>query len=307
VILVSPEGDLDVLIPRLKAAGADISRVHIIRRVPGPKGPRPFDIATDMLLLDAAIRSVKELRVVVFDALGPPAGRNAAQAIRARLDQLAWLAEGHDIALMAVLQPASIERGARKAPFDTLALGAARAAFVIEVDPADDKRRLLLQIKNELAPDRGTPAFHITGREVDPKVEPDQNAARLEFDPQYHPLSSREFMARQARGFNSERAEAIEFLRGLLGSTAQLKIRHVEHEARASGLLGANQALSKCRVLRDARMAMGLAMTREGSNGGNWVWAKPQTKPAAQAKPSVVSPPLQPAQMQKAQVAQAKN
>ncbi len=292
VIFVCPEGDRDVVAPRLQAAGADLARVHIIRQVPGPNGPRPFDIATDILLLDAAIRSVKELRVVVFDALGPATGRSAAQATRAKLDALATLAEAHDIALVAVLQPACADRGVRKAPFDTLALAAARAAFAIEVDPADEKRRLLLQIKNELAPDRGTPAFHIRGRDLGQG----QSAARLEFDPHHHSLGSREFMARQARGFNSERAEAIEFLRGLLGSAAHLKIRHVEHEARAAGLLGANQALTRCRVLRDARMAMGLAMTRDGPNNGVWVWAKPQTKPAAQAKPAVASPPLQPAQ-----------
>ena len=271
VIFVSPEGDPDVVMPRLKAAGADLARVQIIHKVQGAKGPRPFDIATDMPLLDAAVRTIKDLRVIVFDALGPPTGRGAAQATRAKLDQLAALAQNHDIAFIAVLQPACADRGTRKAPFDTLALGAARAAFAIEIDPADGKRRLLLQIKNELGPDPGMPAFRIAGREIGQG----QTAARLAFEPQHDSLSSHEFMARQARGFNSERAEAIEFLRGLLGSAGHLKIRHVEHEARAAGLLGANQALTRCRVLRDARMAMGLMLTREGADSAAWVWAKP--------------------------------
>ena len=142
----------------------------------------------------------------------PPRRRHAAQ-----LDPLAALAQAHEIAMLAVLQPTGADRGARKAaPFDTLALEAARAAFAIAIDPADEKRRLLLQMKNELAPERGTPAFRITGREI----EPGQTAARLEFEPQYNPLSAREFMARQGRSFDSERAEAIEFLRSLLGSAA---------------------------------------------------------------------------------------
>jgi putative DNA primase/helicase len=294
VILVSPEGDPDVLIPRLKAAGADLARVEIITRVPGPKGPRPFDIAHDMPLLDAAVRAVTDLRVVMFDALIPAAGRAATQATRALLDPLAALAQAHEIAMLAVLQPGT-DRGARKAaPFDTLALEAARTAFSIAIDPADEKRRLLLQNKNDLAPERGTPAFRITGREI----EPGQSAARLEFEQQYNPLSAHEFMARQGRSFNSERAEAIEFLRGLLGSAAQLQIRQVEQEARASGLLGANQQLSKCRVLSDARMAMGLAMTREGPNSSVWVWAKPGAQ-----TPAVASPPLQPGQTKQMQIA----
>ena len=45
-LMVCPHGDPDVLLPRLKAAGADLARIQLIREVPGPKGPRPFDVAT---------------------------------------------------------------------------------------------------------------------------------------------------------------------------------------------------------------------------------------------------------------------
>jgi hypothetical protein len=303
VILVCPDGDPDVLIPRLKAAGADLTRVQIICQVQGAKGPRPFDLATDVSLLDDAVRTLKGLRAILIDALNLPTGRAAAQATRALLDPLAALAKDHDLAMLAILQPTGSDRRASKpVSLDALALGAARAAFALETDPADESRRLLLPLKNELAPEGGIVPFRIIGREI----APGQSAARIAFEPQHHPLSPREFMARQARGFNSARTEAIEFLRGLMGSARHLKLRHVEQEARAAGLIGANQALSKCRVLREARMAMGLTMTRESAGGGAWVWAKPQASPAPQAKPSVASPPLQPAQMQNAQAAQAK-
>src|SRR5271165_6115482 len=59
VILVSPHGDPDVLVPRLKAAGADLSRVQILGDVPGPDGPRRFDLATDLPLLEAAVHTIK--------------------------------------------------------------------------------------------------------------------------------------------------------------------------------------------------------------------------------------------------------
>jgi hypothetical protein len=100
-----------------------------------------------------------------------------------------------------------------------------------------------------------------------------QSAARVSFEPQYHSLSAREFRARQARGFNSARAEATEFIRSLLGSARAIKISQVEQAARAASLLRANQALTQCRVLRDTRMAMGLVLTREGPDTGEWVWA----------------------------------
>jgi hypothetical protein len=173
---------------------------------------------------------------------------------------------------------------------DALTLGTARAAFVIEADPADEHRKLLLQAKNEFARDPGTLAFRITEQEIDQE----QNAARIEFEPQYHSLSAGEFAARQARGFNSARAEGFEFLRSLFGSASQLTIGHVEQEARAAGLIKDKQTLNQCRVLRDARMIMGLAMMRTGSDSKAWVWGKPNTR-----KFTVASPPLQPVQSQK--------
>ena len=52
----------------------------------------------------------------------------------------------------------------------------------------------------------------------------------------------------------------------------------MEQAARAAGLMRPNQALTQCRVLRDTRMAMGLILTREGSDTGEWVWAMPGTQ-----------------------------
>jgi putative DNA primase/helicase len=291
VILVAPRGDPDVLVPRLKAAGADLERVHIITEVPGPDGPRPFDLNTDLLLLHAAIRSLKQRRIIVVDAVSMSGGRAAEQTTRSVLDRLAILAKAHDLAILALVQTVGAARGVRKpVALDALTLGTARAAFVIEADPADENRKLLLQAKNELARDPGTLAFRITAQEM----KEEQAAARIEFEPQYHSLSAGEFAARQARGFNSARAEAFEFLRALLRSASELTIGHVEQEARAAGLIKEKQTLNQCRVLRDARLAMGLAMTHDGHDGGTWVWAKPNP-----GKLAVASPPLQPVQPQK--------
>ena len=88
----------------------------------------------------------------------------------------------------------------------------------------------------------------------------------------------------------------MEFLGALLGSAKQLKISHIEHEARAAGLLRVNQTLAQSRVLRDARMAMGLAMIREGADSGAWIWSKPGA--SVQPTAAVASPTLQPVQTQ---------
>jgi putative DNA primase/helicase len=281
VMLISPDCDPDVLLPRLKAAGADLGRIHFVHQVPGAKGPRPFDVATDLPLLEAALKSIKDLRLIVIDAMSLPTGRAAAARARALLDALARFADLHDVGLIAVIKSAGGDRGSRKpAGIDPSALGAARTAFAIETDPGDEKRRLLLQVKNELAPDCGILAFRITAHQT----EPGQTAARLVFEPQHHPLSVRAFRARQARSFNSAKAEAIEFVRGLLGSARELKLAHIEQQARGAGLLGATQALAQSRILREARMALGLVITREAGGSDVWVWAKPQMTPPSQAQ-----------------------
>jgi putative DNA primase/helicase len=290
VLLVCPDGDPDVLIPRLKAAGADLGRVHLMRQVQSAKGLRRFDLATDMPLLAEAMRSIKDLSLIVIDGLYLPIGRSAARAIQALLDPLAAFADVHKVAVTAILTSGGFnDRSRTVAAFDAQALGAARAAFALETDPADAKRRVLVEMKNELAPDLGMLAFRIGAREFGQG----QSAARVEFEPQHHPLNPREFAARQARSLNSATADAIEFLSALGGGGKQLKVSHIEHEARAAGLLRANQTLAQSRVLRDARMAMGLGIIREGADSGAWVWAK--AGPPAQPAATVQSPFLQPA------------
>jgi hypothetical protein len=183
--------------------------------------------------------------------------------------------------VLAIAHPVGADYLSRKpTSFGALPLTAVCAAFLVEADPAEANRRLLLQVKNELAPDPGTLSFCITERENPDR--PSESAAGIRFAPQKLALDPREFAARQARGFNSAKAEAIEFLRGLFAGTTHLKVRAIE-QARAFGLLGANQPLSQCRALRDARMALGFVAIREGfGKDGAWVWVRPQPMEAQQ-------------------------
>ena len=156
VLLVCPDGDPDVLVPRLKAAGADLGRLHLIRQVQGAKGLRRFDPATDLPLLAEAARSIKDLSLIVIDGLYLPTGRSAARTIQALLDPLATFADVQKVAVTAIVTSGAFnDRSPKVAAFDAQALGAARAAFALEADPADEKRRVLVEMKNELAPIRG--------------------------------------------------------------------------------------------------------------------------------------------------------
>jgi putative DNA primase/helicase len=273
VVLICPDGDTDVLDPRLRAAGADLDRVRMLRVEAEADSAGPFNLGHELKQLENAIASRHDLRLVVVDALHVASGRTGVREARALFASLAAFAKRHNVAVVAIAQMADADYLARKpARLNALALAAARTAFLIEVDPADENRRLLLQMKNELAPDPGTLAFGITSHET----APGQSAGRVAFEPQRPEVSPHEFAARQSRSFNSAKAEAIAFLRHLFGTERRLLVRDIEAQARAFGLLKPNQLISQCRPLRDARIATGLQAVRAGfAKDGAWSWAKP--------------------------------
>ena len=278
VLLIAPASDPDTFVPRLNAAGTNLARLHTIRTVKEGTRSRRFNLDKDIASLDPLIKGIKDLQMIVIDAVDVPSGRDrgAARAAGARFDALAELAQRHNVAVLAIAHPVGADYLSRKPlSFGALPLTAVRAAFLIEADPARADHRRLLQVKNEIARDPGTLSFCITERENPDR--PSESAAGVRFAPQKLALDPREFTARQARGFNSAKAEAIEFLRGLFAGTTHHKVRAIEQEARAIGLLGANQPLSQCRALRDARMALGVMAMREGfGKDGAWVWVKPE-------------------------------
>jgi hypothetical protein len=312
-----------MFVPRLKAAGADLARLHTIRTVKDGTRSRRFDLEKDITTLGPLIKGIKDLQLIVIDAVDVPSGRGraAAREAGALFDALAELAQRHNVAVLAIAHPVGADYLSRKPiALGALPLTAVCAAFLVETDPADTSRRLLLQVKNELAFHPGMLSFCIV--EHRNSERPSETAAGVRFAPQKLALDPREFTARQARGFNSAKAEAIGFLRGLFDGTTHHKVREIEQEARAIGLLGADQPLSQCRALRDARMALRLVAMREGfGQGGAWVWVKPEALevqqqqseppseppgesvppedtrlPSAQSAAPVTSPPIAPAQ-----------
>ncbi len=303
VLLIEPQGDPDVFGLRFAAAGGDLSGLHALREIKDGTKARPFDLEKDLALLDPLIAGIKDLRLIAIDAVPVSSGRGLAAARKtdALFQLLAALARRHNVAVLAVARQAGGDYLNRKPiSFGTLPLTAARTAFLVEIDPNDEGRRLLLQVKNELSGDPGTLAFGIARHE---------NAAAIAFAPAKPSVSPREVTAPEARAFNSAKAEAIAFLRELFSKKTQLKVIDVEAEAREAGVLKGGQAISQCRALRDARLALGFTVLRAGFGpGGSWVWAKPdapETKPQAAMSaeptpptPAVLSPPIQPAQPQ---------
>ena len=155
-----PDGDTDVLDPRLRAAGADLDRVRALRIDTESVPTRAFDLGLELKQLENAIASGQDVQLVVVDVLHVASGRTGMREARALFDRLATFARRHNVAVVALAQAADADYLTRKPTrLSGFTLASARMAFAIEADPADEDRRLLLQMKNELGPDPGTLAF----------------------------------------------------------------------------------------------------------------------------------------------------
>src|SRR5262249_54295139 len=167
----------------------------------------------------------------------------------------------------------------------SLALNAAvRTSFLVHNDPIDPRRRLLLQVKNNLSGDRGALAFTIERREVAPGV-----AGSLAVgERRRYSITPDDVIGSGART-RSAKAEARAFLHHLLEKAQSIPVKQIEAEARAAGLLSSRQPLSQCKPLRDARMMLKLHIVREGfGSDGRWVWTRQD--PREQQEPTEKKP-----------------
>ena len=257
-----------VLVPRLRAASADLRKV-IIRETGEHTDSRGryvkarFDLSRHLNILFQDV-SASNASLVVIDHLEDfvTPGR-AAQAI----SSLNRLAQTCQCAVVVVRQVAkrssrsSLQRGAGSMGI----VAAARAVLLVSRSPtpADSHRHLLIPTKNNLGP--LSPAVTFRPRVV-PDFSPFSQHVALEW------LSTRPATDPQVqRAVNGEPAasapldEAIAFLRGALRDGPR-PVLEVEAEARAMAL--------SLRTLRRARMELGVVAARKGFGpGGQWLWA----------------------------------
>ena len=171
-IMVSAEDDPgDTIRPRLDAADADVSRVHVLTMVSeldrdGNPRERSFNLAKDIPGLDDLLRQTPECRLVTIDPvsayLGGTDSHNNAD-IRALLTPLAAMASKHKVAVVAVthLNKAQQANALYRASGSLAFVAAARAAYSVTKDPDDPDRRLILPLKNNLGDDRTGFAYTI--------------------------------------------------------------------------------------------------------------------------------------------------
>src|SRR5207244_5858339 len=96
--------------PRLRAAGADLERVHILKRIRKDNKDRMFLLSEDIEMLAKIIADTGDVRLVTIDPItaymGGKFDSHKTTDVRNQLGPLAELAERTDVAFSAITHPA---------------------------------------------------------------------------------------------------------------------------------------------------------------------------------------------------------
>jgi hypothetical protein len=160
IILMSAEDDVnDTIVPRLEAAGADRKRIHIIKMMREPSGgPRLFSLITDLEALRLKIEEVGNVKLVIIDPISSYLGIGQIDSfrstdVRAVLSPLKDLAEELRVAVIGIMhfnKKIDITNVLLRVS-DSLAFGAAARHVYGVVDDEDNKRKLFVKGKNNIA------------------------------------------------------------------------------------------------------------------------------------------------------------
>ena len=180
VLVWSGEDAHSVTAARLKASGADMSRVHFIDGITGSEG-EAFDPGRDMLLLEATAEGLAAPRLLILDPIvSAVAGDSHKGAeVRRSLQPVVTLAQRLGCAVLGITHFSKgtngrdpVERVTGSIAFAALARVVLVAAKV-KAEPGEDgePRRVLMRAKSNIGPDDGGFAYALERVEVAPEVE----------------------------------------------------------------------------------------------------------------------------------------
>lgn len=273
VVLLSAEDDAaDTIRPRMDAAGADVCRVTLLdgvsicERKDGPATESHIDLATDLPALEQAIEDTPDCKLVVIDPVTAYMGkaddhRNAE--VRGLLAPLSRLAERRRVAVLCVTHLNKGQGEAIHRIVGSIAFGAAaRIALAVTKDPDDSSRRLMMNVKSNIAPEHTGLAF---------RVEPcstNAEAGVVVWDDEPVQVTADAAMNSVGDGGGGNQTaldEAADWLADKLAD-GPLHAGEVKQEAKADGIAP--------RTLDRAKARLGVIAAPDGLRGP-WCWRLP--------------------------------
>lgn len=281
VILVSCEDDAaDTIRPRLEAAGADLSRVHLFdwalcRTKTGVREQKHFDVKNDGPALKELIDHVGDVRLIIIDPITAYMGRadsHKATDVRGALIPLQTLAAETGTAIILVSHLNKNE--ANSAAMDRVMgsgayVAVCRSAWLVATDPDDEtkRRRILTPLKNNLGDDQTGFAFTIEGAQLPNGI----TTSNVVFDPNPVHVAADDLLHRTKAATGKapprEREKACRFLRQELADGPK-PTNDIDEAANAAGITHD--------TLKQARKELKVEAIKNKGNNGGWSLHMPE-------------------------------
>ena len=277
VVFWSGEDDnADTLNPRLRAAGADMSRVLTVDGMAEGGDRYPFDPAHDMDALRVALVSVPDVRLIVIDpvvsAIAGDSHKNAE--VRRGLQPLVDLAGELGCALLGVTHFSKGTSGRDPVERITGSLAFAALARLVmvtakqEADGDRPERRVMLRAKSNIGPDGGGFVYELQQGQL--PGHPGVMASSVLWGESIQG-TARELLA-EAEQQDEHGGDTASFLRDLLAYGPR-SAKEIRNEAANAGY--------SMDAMHRAKRKIG-AETGKSSMAGGWLWRLPSPEDRAE-------------------------
>jgi len=275
IIILSAEDDAaDTIVPRLIAADADCSKVHILEAVrKDDEGHRSFNLQVDLPELEKTLEQLNDVALVIIDPITSYLGKVDSHKnadIRSVLEPLGRMAAKQHVTVIANTHLSKAAGGsANSRVIGSVAfVNHARAAFIVTADRDDPGKRLFIPSKTNLGKPRNGLAYRIADVAL---PGPDHGsviwAPYVKWEDAPVTISADQAMAALAGGQEGRSAieEAKQFLLEVLSSGEESQ-KEIKRQAEEAGF--------HWRTVRRAKDLLGVEAIRTGGIGekGRWIW-----------------------------------
>jgi len=271
LILSAEDSASDTIRPRLDAASADVSQVYFIKAVKvtlgdGQTGESSFSLERDLIKLEETLKKHPGIKVIILDPLSAYLGTKVNSwrdtEVRALLTPLVEFASRTGVAIIGILHLRKSETDALLRVSGSIAfVAAARVVWGFGEDPDDASQRLMVPVKNNLAPLGNALAYQITSNT--------DGAPYLLWGKETRSADANEVLglnSKEKRERASSLSKAKELLEEYLSGGPRPQ-KEVEEEAEKVGITW--------RTLRRAKKDLGVLSHKAGMGGG-WFWELPK-------------------------------
>lgn len=281
VIILSAEDDpKDTIRPRLEAAGADLTKIHLIESVraigsDGMPMRRGFNLSTDIPKLVVKMYELGDVRLVIIDPISAYFGSTDSHKnaeVRTLLLPLQQAAQEMGAAILGISHLTKSEG------MDVLLrtqgsvgiVAAARAVFGVGKDKDDPGKRYFMPLKNNLATDMNGFSYRIEEFCL-PGTDPLIRTSRVMWDNELVTQNAEDVFTTPDREERSAVEEAEDFLRHALGM-GWVRTIDLQGQARKAGISWIS--------VKRAQNRLKIKPTRHGGlgSGGGWGWELPDSE-----------------------------